>query len=718
MIHRKARGRSGEGCTPSLAGLRAFWLVALAVVLLPACSPQPESGSQGASSAEQAVVADEEAGLFEAPEIDYPEPLAPLGMIDAREQISLNGDWNFIVDPMCGGCLGAPFGSFSENRPGGGMNLVEYDFESAETVRVPGDWNTQQERLFFYRGPAWYYRTFEIDLNDPDTERILLHFGGANFLADVFVNRTLVGRHEGGYVPFSFDITEVLAEGVPEDGKHFVIVRVDNELGDATVPTGRTDWWPYGGLTRDVSLVRLPNAHLRNAKFELLDAGDEGEGASVSVAVTTSGIAQGTAVSIAVDELGIAATATVGTADRATTTFTADLDLWSPDQPRLYDIKLSTPGGDQLTDRVGFRTIETRGHAILLNGKEVTLRGISTHEEPIAETDRDHGVMFERRQARRVLEEAKALGANFVRLAHYPHSRHMAQLADEMGLLLWEEIPVYWNIDWHNPATLAIARDQMARLVERDWNRPSVIIWSFANETPVSPARMRFLEELADTVRERDQTRLLSAALLGDIRKDMETLVPKLAARALLRDDLEPEDRAVYEAVAQAAGDAASADAIITLVVSDPLEELVDVLATNEYYGWYYSVLIAKSLGVSEGSVRRTMLSMMPDMRLTAAANKPLFVSEFGAGATAGTRSKELDIWSEDYQAAVYHAQIAMLEASPQVAGMSPWILKDFHAMLRPLRGIQDYTNRKGLIAPDGQRKLAFDVLREFYTDK
>ena len=697
-------------------------LLSLLAIQLIACSPQPDQGEQDLSTESDPQHAEEEA-LFAEPEIDYPEPLPLLGMIDSREQISLNGNWHLIVDPMCVGCPGSPFGSFSENRPSGGMNLVEYNFETAEVVRVPGDWNTQAERLFFYRGSAWYYRTFEVDFEgdsaSPEGERILLHFGGANFLADVFVNRTLVGRHEGGYVPFSFDITDIVAQGVPDVGQHFVTVRVDSTLGDATVPTGRTDWWPYGGLTRDVSLVRVPSAHLRNAKLELVDRGNNGQGATVSAAITGTGITEGTVVSVHIEELGVLAEAIVNDEGFATTTFTADLELWSPESPKLYTVEIATPDtGDRLIERIGFRTVATRDHSILLNGSPIQLRGISTHEEPIAQTERDQGVMFERRQARRVLEEAKALGANFVRLAHYPHSRHMAQLADEMGLLLWEEIPVYWNIDWDNEATLEIARDQMTRLVERDWNRSSVIIWSLANETPVSQARMQFLEELAHTVRARDQTRLLSAALLGNIRKDMETLVPQLAARALTRDDLGAQDRAVYQAVIENAGGASTANAsdTITLVVSDPLEELVDVLATNEYYGWYYSILIAKTLGVSEGSVRRTMLQMMPDMRLTATANKPLFVSEFGAGAKAGKRSEELEIWSEDYQAAVYRAQIAMLEASPQVAGMSPWILKDFRAMLRPLKGIQDYTNRKGLIAPDGQRKLAFEVLREFYT--
>ena len=168
-----------------------------------------------------------------------------------------------------------------------------------------------------------------------------------------------------------------------------------------------------------------------------------------------------------------------------------------------------------VVDRVGFRTIETRGQSVLLNGEPIRFRGISTHEEPIG---RD-GAAHSHADMERLFGEAKALGANFVRAAHYPYSRHAARVADEMGLLLWAEVPIYWNIAWQNPDTLAVARDQLERLVTRDWSRASVVIWSVANETPYSPARMRFLEQLIDGLRSADDSRLISAALLGDTRR-------------------------------------------------------------------------------------------------------------------------------------------------------------------------------------------------------
>ena len=160
---------------------------------------------------------------------------------------------------------------------------------------------------------------------------------------------------------------------------------------------------------------------------------------------------------------------------------------------------------DSVEDLIGFRTIRTDGQTIVLNDQPIKLKGISTHEETIG---RD-GVANSESDMRAIFEEAKVLGVNFVRLAHYPYSRHAARVADELGLLLWEEVPIYWNIAWDNPETLAIARDQVKKLVQRDWNRASVIIWSVANETPYSESRMAFLQHLIDDVRTMDSTCLL-----------------------------------------------------------------------------------------------------------------------------------------------------------------------------------------------------------------
>lgn len=696
-----------------LAGSRA--VATLARSLLPAAlalfaaftidvTAEPARDASGVAADKEdhgARLAEEGETMFQAVEISYPEPGPFLGLIDARSTTSLNGDWRMIVDPMGVGEPGAFFDGFPPNRrQTTGMELIEYDFDTARKIRVPGDFNSQDERLFFYQGRVWYYRTFAVEAREG--VRRHLWFGGANFTTRVFLNGEPVGRQRGGYVPFSFDVTDRL-----HDGENVLMVAVENTLSTESVPTLRTDWWPYGGLTRDVALVETPEAFIRNARLVLADR----EAGTLDLRLDTEGFSAGTPATVRLPEIGVEHTVTIGDDGRAADRFQAPVELWSPEKPRLYDVVFSA-GGAQLSERLGFRTIETRGDRIYLNGEPIKLRGIATHEEPIGEP----GVAYSREQVQRILQEAKALNANFVRAAHYPYSRHMARAADELGIMLWEEVPVYWNIAWDNPDTLALARDLVTRLVQRDWNRASVVIWSVANETPVSDARMAFLGHLIDDVRALDDSRLVSAALLGGFDKFGE-IVAHLAARALDRSDLQPKDEAIFRAVLERAGDAApSPGDIYTLVIEDPLGKLTDIVAYNEYFGWYYSGAIARQLGVGEDVIRPLMLDFMRDLRIASAFDKPVHISEFGAGAKAGRRGGEALIWSEEYQARVYAAQIAMLRNSPQVQGMTPWVLKDFRAMLRPLAGIQDYYNRKGVIDENGRRKLAFDVLRTFYA--
>jgi len=674
---------------------RIYGLLAGALMLVACGAPQQESAVTEA--------ADEPENPFSDAKIDYPKPGPVLGFIDAREQVSLNGEWHYIVDPMGVGNPGSIFGGFPKNKQTPtGMELVEYDFEAAPTLKVPGDFNTQKERLFFYQGSVWYYRTFDLPLAD-DNARHHLHFGGANYTANVFLNGKAIGEHMGGYVPFAFDVTDAVTAG-----ENQLLVRVNNELSADSIPMQRTDWWPYGGLTRDVALVTTPREYIENAKIALVDR----QAGTISVRVKLRWFDTPTPVRVSIPELDVAYDLkTRDGRNIAEGTFTAAAELWSPENPKLYDVIIEA-GADRVTDRIGFRTIETRGTDILLNGEPIKLRGISTHEEPIGR----EGVMVSEAETRALLTEAKGLGVNFVRAAHYPYTRHMAKVADEMGLMLWEEVPVYWDIAWENEDTLAIARDQIGRLVERDWNRASVIIWSVANETPLSDARMAFLKTLIDDVRAADDSRLVSAALLGGGRKEFMTIISHLAARGLETGDLSPKDEMIFKAILTGAGDKAPGpNDSYTLMIDDPLGELTDLVGYNEYFGWYYSLVFADQTKVSEAVLRPLMLDFMRDMRIEAVAQKPILISEYGAGAKAGRKGGDALIWTEEYQADVYRAQIEMLRNSPQVQGMTPWILKDFRAMLRPLAGVQDYYNRKGLIDENGNHKLAYDVLKTFY---
>ena len=624
-----------------------------------------------------------------------------MGWIDSRNVESLNGSWKFLVDPMQVGTPGSLFGGWATTRaPENAYQLIEYSYTDAVDIRVPGDFNTQVDELLFYRDTVWYQRHFDADLTQ--SGRYHLWFGGVNFETTIYLNGHAVAHHSGGYVPFSVDVTEQL-----QPNHNDLVIRVNNRLGADSIPTERTDWWPYGGLTRDVMLVHTPAAFIINASIQL-----SGDRSTLSGHIKTSGMSLGEEVVISLPELNIRVVTAIDDSGTARFSIPANVELWSPANPRLYDV-IITSKSDRIYDRIGFRTIETKGTRILLNGEPVKLKGISTHEEPIG---RD-GVAYSRSDMRELFNEAKQLGANFVRAAHYPYSRHAAKVADELGLLLWEEVPIYWNINWQNPETLEIARDQVSRLVERDWNRVSVVVWSVANETQFSQPRMAFLKRLIDDIRSLDSSRLISAALLGDTERELQHVAAHLAAYGLVSDIPSEAEKQIFRQVLSGAGEnAPELHGRFNLVITDPLGHLVDLVSYNEYFGWYYAPFIADQTGVSERTLRKLMLEFMPNVTLGSVFNKPMFISEFGAGAKAGKRGE--GVWTEDYQAEVYRAQIKMIVNSPQVQGMTPWILKDFRAMLRTLGGIQDFRNRKGLIDENGRRKEAYRVLQDFYASE
>lgn len=557
-----------------------------------------------------------------------------------RTTITLNGAWQAIVDPYETG-LNARF--YLNARPKDKHELVEYDFDKSEILNVPGDWNSQRKELFFYEGPVWYKKSFSY--RKREHTRVFVHFGAANYFTRAYLNGQALGEHEGGFTPFNFEIT-----GKIREGDNFLIAEVNNARRREGVPSLNTDWWNYGGLTRDVALVEVPETFIQDY-FVQLARGSSGE---ILGWVQLSGSTSAQQVSIEIPEAAIKQTVTTDAAGHAEFRFPAKLDLWSPEHPKLYDVVLSS-GSDKVHDAIGFRTIETRGAQILLNGKPVFLRGISMHEEaPIR-----GGRAFSQEDAQTLLGWAKELGCNFVRLTHYPHNENMTRLADRLGLMVWSEVPVYWDIDWENPATLQSAKNQLRDMIARDHNRASVVFWSLSNETPVKPARLKFLRQLADSARQFDSTRLITSAMNHV-------------------DEAGPDTR----------------------ILSDALGEYLDVLGLNEYLGWYW--------GRPEDADR---------MRWKTGWDKPLIMSEFGAENPYGRHGEADERWTEEYQANLYQHQIAMLKKIPSLAGLSPWVLMDFHSPRRLLPGTQDYYNRKGLVSNLGERKQAFYVLQKYYRE-
>ncbi len=603
-----------------------------------------------------------------------PEPL--LQNPGNRKHDSLNGIWQAVIDPYDRGAIGGIAPRAME--PKTPSDLAEFSFENGLTLEVPGDWNTQDPRLVFYTGVVWYKRTFDHTLMPKS--RTFLYFGAANYKASVYVNGLLVGEHEGGHTPFNFDVTDLL-----QSGENLLVVRVDNERNAEDIPTPVTDWHNYGGLTRDVLLVHVPETHV--SSYELRLDGEPGD--RIIGYVQATGPELPTMVSVAIPELELEYSILVEASGRVALDIPATPARWSPEDPRLYRITISIDD-EIIEDQVGFRTIAVADGEILLNGQPIYLRGISIHDETLDGGGRSNSIA----DAETTLGLAKELGCNFVRLSHYPHPAALARVADRLGLLVWAELPVYWNVAFANESTLESARRMFSELIERDRNRASVILWSLGNETPAGEERDRFFVELARHVRSEDPSRLLSAALLTG-REALGPFVAQYYLPALLGWS---RSEWIFR-------------------VDDGLEEIVDVPAINEYFGWYYSGGLALVTPFSSKYARRVMLDNMDRIHFVTEGGKPLVVSELGAGSKAGLHAApgEMRVYSEEYQAEVYRRQIAMIERQDAVRGMSPWILKDFRAPLRLYQGVQDYWNRKGLVSETGERKLAFGVLQQHY---
>jgi beta-glucuronidase len=453
--------------------------------------------------------------------------------VTARDITELNGYWKIIIDPYENGFFNyryqeSPNGYFKNESPKTKSDLIEYDFDSSDSLLVPGDWNTQKESLFFYEGTVWYKKSF--NFSPKKDKRIFINIGAANYNSVVYFNGDKVGSHTGGFTPFAFEVTDKI-----DEDENFAVIKVDNKRVRQGVPTLNTDWWNYGGITRDVYLVETPPTFIRDYFIQLKPYSTN----IIEGWIQLDGVDLNKSVTLSIPELNINEIITPANNGLAKFSLKSNPVLWEPNNPYLYDISIRSLS-DTVKDMIAFRSIKTNGTDILLNNKPIFLKGISIHEEsPIT-----HGRASSIEDALKTLEWVKELGCNFIRLAHYPHNENIIRQAEKMGILVWSEIPVYWTILWDNIETYRNAEHQLMEMISRDKNRANIIIWSVANETPRGEERLAFLTSLIIKAKELDPTRLVSAAT-----------------------------ELTYEGN------------VVTL--DDPLCDYLDVIGANEYIGWY-----------------------------------------------------------------------------------------------------------------------------------
>ena len=551
-----------------------------------------------------------------------------------RKRQSLDGLWHYGIDQY-DTCLRSKW--YEENYyDGDGRQLpVDFSFDEWPVMQLPCCYNMIDRELFLYEGSMVFTRKFLFEKKEG--ERAVLKIGAANYVCRVFLNKQFVGMHRGGSTPAYFDITEYVEK------QNRIIITVDNTRHPWQVPMENTDWFNYGGIYRSMELFVVPDVFVKDMSV-MLDPKDRSH-RTVRAEVTLSKQVTGQA-RFRIPQLGIDMPVEIREGVGGVTVKT-EPKLWEPENPVLYDAEVSYEG-DVLRDRIGFRDIRVEKNKILLNDKEIFLRGVSCHEDSVA-----NGKALTEEERIETIRIAKELGCNFMRLAHYPHHENMAKLADEMGLLLWEEVPVYWDIDFDNPATYEDAKNQLLELIGRDKNRASVIIWSVGNENLDTESRYLFMSKLVNVAKKADPSRLVSAACLVNGKTNR---------------------------------------------IEDRLGDCLDVIGINEYCGWY-----------------EPDFGKLPDLMENSEPGKPVIITEFGADARWGHRGSITEKGTEDCQAYIYEQQVETLEKIPYVKGMTPWILYDFRCPRR-LSLIQGYYNLKGLCSADKKnRKLAFSVLQEFY---
>ncbi len=620
-----------------------------------------------------------------------------------RNEIDLDGIWKFNPDPYMR-CRQQSW--WKGEGPDDGF-FPCFNLEGLWDIEVPGTWKCQFEELKWYDGHANYVREFTLDQIPEDMEAFLC-FDGVTYASSIYLNGMHVGDHDWGYSPFQMRVTGLLRQ------TNRLFVLVDNIMREDRVPGIRCDWNNDGGITGGVKLIFVPRTYIENFRTETRLEGDEAV-IKVEAWLQNSDTSVSEEITFEIPELGVktAFTAKVGekasaeirvpvagnrsvvSGDRSPTTDhrspttdhrspTTDhhtpITLWSPENPKLYETRLSTRY-ETVADEIGYREIRTEGTQILLNGEPIRLYGVAVHSE-FPETGRaatPEGIEL-------MLKKARELGVNFLRCAHYPYADIFARAMDRAGMLWWEEVPVYWLPHVHEEPQRSLALGMLKDMIVRDWNRASLIFWSVSNECAGDGEGSDTLEagnypywvEACKLVRELDPSRLISSADSGHRRTEMTEWTPD-------KGDAFDENHQVE-----------------TWHPGHPDEfyELLDVLGANLYVG---------QLGGNPVATHK-FVDMLRRF------NKPLMITEFGSMSTTDPNPEKPEnvIGQPQYHETILREGYQAFHECPEIIGYVPWCLMDVRVPMHWRwynRGSGTFAY--GLLDNDYNEKPAFSVVQD-----
>ncbi len=560
-----------------------------------------------------------------------------------RQYIDLSGFWDFRFDP---------------DDKGVGENWTK-GFNNGCPIAVPASWNDQFADNRDFLGPAWYQLKFKKPW-DWDSKKTMIRFGSVNYLSDVWLNGEVVGHHEGGHLPFEYEISDKIISG-----DNLLVVRVDGRLSDNHVPPrGRPmnypqsnfDFYPFCGIHRPVILYAIPIEGLRDITVKTAITDTKGV---LDVTIETIGLT-GAYVKLYLKGFGseITTTSIIDQPILEINLEVKEAKFWNTETPNLYDLTVDVVNENAIIDsyslKVGIRTIEVNGEELLLNGKPVYLTGFGRHEDfPItgrglvpAVIIKDYSLM-------------SWIGANSFRTSHYPYSEQMMDLADRLGFLVIDEIPAV-GLTFRKDVIdrqLELCDQYIEELIKRDKNHPSVIMWSLANEPHNSLKSGEFFRKLYDKTKVLDNTRPV-------------TIVNMMG-------------------------------------VKDKAFEFCDVLCINRYYGWY----------LQPGNIEEACEILSKEMdKLYEKHRKPIILSEFGADTIPGWHSQPPEMFSEEYQAEFIKKYIEVCRGKSYVVGEHVWNMCDFKTSQGITR--MGAINYKGVFTRDRRPKMAAHLLRKLWKEK